>query len=338
MQQHVSPDRCNVKMETDFLTTKGKRSYTSLTSDAGFYYEDKNNEGENQPDKGSKNILIEKRSQHQVNYSGPRTGSSSFVNNEVRISRALPDMPLFIYGSVIELSEKTWQLYSQFLFNRKHEFVNSEVFSALKRKEGYLHNLPTETRHHIQTRTPMSIEGVVPITRNWWPPWDPRRQLNSKILVDMTGISQVCENLERRVKDSHGQLSRHDQNLILNQCGQLNLIWVGKNKLAPLEPDQLEKVLGYPINHTNLTDFDLSHRLRTMEHCFQTDTIGYILSPLKDLYPDGLRILSLYTGIGGAEVALSRLGLHLKCVVSVEMSEVNRKIFKRLSLLINPFL
>ncbi|KAF3341865.1 hypothetical protein FCM35_KLT00503 [Carex littledalei] len=66
-----------------------------------------------------------------------------------------------------------------------------------------------------------------------------------------------------------------------------------------------------------------------MEHCFHTDTIGYILSPLKDLYPDGLRILSLYTGIGGAEVALSRLGLHLKCVVSVETLEVNRKIFKR---------
>lgn len=37
-------------------------------------------------------------------------------------------------------------------------------------------------------------------------------------------------------------------------------------------------------------------------------------------------MLSLFSGIGGAEVALHRLGVPLKLVVSVELAEVNRNI------------
>jgi site-specific DNA-cytosine methylase len=53
------------------------------------------------------------------------------------------------------------------------------------------------------------------------------------------------------------------------------------------------------------------------------------LSVLKDQFPHGIRVLSIYSGIGGAEVTLHRLGIPLKCLVSVEESEVNRKILKR---------
>jgi len=70
-------------------------------------------------------------------------------------------------------------------------------------------------------------------------------------------------------------------------------------------------------------------RLTKLKYCFQTDTIGYHLSVLKSMYPDGLRVLSVFSGVGGAEVALHRLGVRLKCVVSVEASEINRKILKR---------
>jgi site-specific DNA-cytosine methylase len=45
--------------------------------------------------------------------------------------------------------------------------------------------------------------------------------------------------------------------------------------------------------------------------------------------PDGIRVLSIYSGIGGAEVRLHRVGIPLKCVISVEESEVNRKILRR---------
>ncbi|KAL6956124.1 DNA (cytosine-5)-methyltransferase drm1a, partial [Sarracenia purpurea var. burkii] len=56
------------------------------------------------------------------------------------------------------------------------------------------------------------------------------------------------------------------------------------------------------------------------------DTVGYHLSVLKNLFPTGINVLSLFSGIGGAEVALHRLGIPLKNVVSVELSETSRTI------------
>jgi len=61
---------------------------------------------------------------------------------------------------------------------------------------------------------------------------------------------------------------------------------------------------------------------------FQVDTVAYHLSVLKEIYPNGINLLSLFSGIGGAEVALHRLGIPLKNVVSVEKSEVNRNIVR----------
>lgn len=56
--------------------------------------------------------------------------------------------------------------------------------------------------------------------------------------------------------------------------------------------------------------------------------MAYHLSVLKDMFPGGINLLSLFSGIGGAEVALHRLGIPLKNVVSVEISEVNRNIVR----------
>jgi hypothetical protein len=41
-------------------------------------------------------------------------------------------------------------------------------------------------------------------------------------------------------------------------------------------------------------------------------SVGYQLSVLKDMFPNGVNALSLFTGIGGGEVALHRLGIHIK--------------------------
>lgn len=56
--------------------------------------------------------------------------------------------------------------------------------------------------------------------------------------------------------------------------------------------------------------------------------MAYHFSVLKDMYPNGINLLSLFSGIGGAEVALYRLGIPLKNVVSVEKSEENRSIVR----------
>lgn len=56
--------------------------------------------------------------------------------------------------------------------------------------------------------------------------------------------------------------------------------------------------------------------------------MAYHLSVLKDIFPGGINVLSLFSGIGGAEVALHRLGIPLKNVVSIKISEVNRNILR----------
>ncbi|KAF3682812.1 putative pentatricopeptide repeat-containing protein, chloroplastic-like [Capsicum annuum] len=60
----------------------------------------------------------------------------------------------------------------------------------------------------------------------------------------------------------------------------------------------------------------------------EVDTVAYQLSMLKDMFLNGMNVLSLFSRIGGAAVALHRLGIRLNNVVSVEISEVNRNIVR----------
>ncbi|XP_057959036.1 probable inactive DNA (cytosine-5)-methyltransferase DRM3 isoform X2 [Malania oleifera] len=236
--------------------------------------------------------------------------------------------PYFIYGNVVNVSSSSWAKISQFLHVREPEFVNTQFFSALSRKEGYVHNLPTESRFHILPKPPMTIEDAIPHTKKWWPSWDTRKQLNC-LTSETTGISQLCDRLGRILTDSRGLLSIEKQKDILHHCWKWNLVWVGQYKLTPIEPEHLECILGYPLHHTRGPEFSFMERLESLKHCFQTDTLGYHLSVLKPIFPGGLAILSLFSGIGGAEVSLHRLGIHLRGVVSVETSEAKRRILQR---------
>lgn len=249
-------------------------------------------------------------------------------NLRSNVNGLLSRPPYFFYGNVVDVSQGTWRKLSQFLYETEPEFANSQFFSALIRKEGYLHNLPNDGRFHIVPKPPMTIEDALPHTKKWWPSWDTRKQLSS-INSEATGVVQICERLSKMMAESQGFLSREQQMDIIHQCKRLNLIWVGTHKLRPIEPDQVEKILGYPGEHTEIWGLQPTDRLAALKYCFQTDTLGYHLSVLKNMFPDGLRILSIFSGVGGAEIALHRLGIHLKCVVSVEAAEINRKILKR---------
>ncbi|PIA24669.1 hypothetical protein AQUCO_138400001v1, partial [Aquilegia coerulea] len=168
---------------------------------------------------------------------------------------------------------------------------------------------------------------AMPHTKEWWPSWDTRKQLSS-INPESQGIYQVCEKLGKMLIDERGVISVGQQTEILNQCKRLNLMWVGHYKLTAIEPEQVERILGYPVCHTQSGGLDRGERLKLLNHSFQIDTVGYHLSPLKSLFPDGLSILSLHSGIGGAEIAIHNLGLRLKSVVSVELSETNQRILR----------
>uniref|UniRef100_A0A0E0F1N4 TNase-like domain-containing protein n=1 Tax=Oryza meridionalis TaxID=40149 RepID=A0A0E0F1N4_9ORYZ len=116
------------------------------------------------------------------------------------------------------------------------------------------------------------------------------------------------------------------QKSVLEECRKWNLVWVGKNKVATLEPDEMEFLLGYPRNHTR--GVSRTARYRALGNSFQIDTVAYHLSVLRDIFPNGMNVLSLFSGIGRAEVALHRLGIRMKTVVSVEISEVNMTLLR----------
>ncbi|KAK7363425.1 hypothetical protein VNO77_05568 [Canavalia gladiata] len=236
--------------------------------------------------------------------------------------------PFFLFGNVSNISYDSWAKMSQFLYGIEPEFVNTQFFSALNRIEGYIHNLPAENRFHILPKPPVTIEDAIPQTKKWWPPWDSRKQLCS-IYCENSGIAQLCDRLGRILAESGGVLTSEQQRDILRYCRGLNLLWIGKYKLGPIEPEQLELILGYPSNHTRTAGSNLSERLKALKYCFQTDTLGYHLSVLKSIFPSGLTMLSLFSGIGGAEIALHRLDMKIKAVVSVETSEIKRKILER---------
>ncbi|XP_059655055.1 DNA (cytosine-5)-methyltransferase DRM1A-like [Cornus florida] len=85
---------------------------------------------------------------------------------------------------------------------------------------------------------------------------------------------------------------------------------------------------GDYLNRLRNGDLDLGARMEVVDWIVKVDTVAYHLSVLKDLFPGGINLLSLFSGIDGAEVALHRLGIPLKNVVSVEISEVNRNIVR----------
>ncbi|KAK1428981.1 hypothetical protein QVD17_17822 [Tagetes erecta] len=139
----------------------------------------------------------------------------------------------------------------------------------------------------------------------------------------------ICDKLRNILVRSKGRLSVEQQKDFLHQCKTLNLMWVARNRLAPMEPETVERILGYPLHHTEADGVSLGERLQSLKYSFQMDTLGYHLSVLKSMFTEGLSVLSIYSGVGGAEITLNRLGIRLKAVVSIEPSEMKRKILWR---------
>uniref|UniRef100_A0A1D1XR74 DNA (cytosine-5-)-methyltransferase n=1 Tax=Anthurium amnicola TaxID=1678845 RepID=A0A1D1XR74_9ARAE len=234
--------------------------------------------------------------------------------------------PYFYYENVALAPKGVWETFSRFLYDIEPEFVDSKYFSATARKRGYIHNLPIDKRFRLLPIPPLTIHEALPATKKWWPSWDKRTQLNC--LQTCIASAKLTERIRTAIVNFGDPPPPHVQQFVLDQCRKWNLVWVGLHKVAPLEPDEVEMLLGFPKNHTRGGGISRTERYRSLGNSFQVDTVGYHLSVLKNLYPQGIRLLSLFSGIGGAEVALHRLGIRLRVVVSVEISQVNRNIVR----------
>ncbi|KAK8446986.1 hypothetical protein SEVIR_9G574800v4 [Setaria viridis] len=249
-------------------------------------------------------------------------------NGSRSTNRSLPGQaigpPYFYYENVALAPKGVWTTISRFLYDIQPEFVDSKFFCAAARKRGYIHNLPLVNRSTLLPLPPKTISEAFPRTKKWWPSWDPRRQFNC--LQTCVASAKLTERIRVALTNSEDPPPQRVQKYVLDECRKWNLVWVGLNKVAPLEPDEMEFLLGFPKDHTR--GISRTERYRSLGNSFQVDTVAYHLSVLKDMFPHGMNVLSLFSGIGGAEVALHRLGIRMNNVISVEKSEVNRTILK----------
>lgn len=247
-----------------------------------------------------------------------------------RVHRSLSDEargpPYFYYENVALTPKGVWDTISRFLYDIEPEFVDSKFFCATARKRGYVHNLPIEHRFPLIPLPPLTVQQAFPLSRKWWPTWDTRDKLNC--IQTAIASAQLTSRIRSALERYDGEPPESVQRYVLEQCRKWNLVWVGRNKLAPLECDEVEMLLGFPKNHTRGGGISRTDRYKSLGNSFQVDTVAYHLSVLKDMYPDGMNVLSLFSGIGGAEVALHRLGVKLNYVVSIEKSKVNRDIVR----------
>ncbi|XP_047057924.1 DNA (cytosine-5)-methyltransferase DRM2-like [Lolium rigidum] len=250
--------------------------------------------------------------------SGPVVGFD--LPNE-STSTSIAEGPPYFYFESLACSRQRVRDESPFL-GKQPEFVDSKHFSVAARERSYIHNLPTLGRFHINPTQPKTIHGVFPETAKWWPAWDTRTQFNC--FRTMTAPATVFKKMRLVLAkcDDHQVYCKK----ILDECKEWNLIWVGPKNVAALDPGEVEKVLGLPRDHTR--GFKMTDRYWCLGNSVQVDTVAYHFSVLKAMFPSGIRVLSLFSGIGGAEVALGRLGINLKVVVSTESSEMNRNILR----------
>ncbi|VVB17555.1 unnamed protein product [Arabis nemorensis] len=246
---------------------------------------------------------------------GVPTHSRVLMHRPVPIPDVARGPPYFYYENVAMAPKGVWDTITRHFYGIMPEFVDSKHFCAAARKRGYIHNLPIKNRFQIQPPQEYTIHKAFPMTKSWWPTWDGRTKLNC--LLTWIGSAKLTSRLRTALERYDREPPEEVQKHVMRQCKKWNLVWVGKNKLAPLEPDEMEKFLGFPRDHTRgVTKTD---RYKSLGNAFQVDTVAYHLSVLKPLFPNGIKVLSLFSGIGGGEVALHRLQIPMKVVVSVEI-------------------
>ncbi|XP_057457148.1 DNA (cytosine-5)-methyltransferase DRM2-like isoform X2 [Lotus japonicus] len=317
------------KAEDALLPPEDKPRYNELSKPKKQRFNDCEVRGRKKP-KTENRILNEDDDDVPLHLPNPMIGfgipNESFLTTHRKLPGDALGPPYFYYENVAFAPKGVWQTISRFLFDVEPEFVDSKYFCAAARKRGYIHNLPIENRFPVLPQPPRTIHDAFPLTRKWWPSWDPRTKLNC--LQTCIASAKLTERIRKAVENYDGEPPESVQKYVLYQSRKWNLVWVGRNKVAPLEPDEIETLLGFPRNHTRGGGISRTDRYKSLGNSFQVDTVAYHLSVLKEMYPKGMNVLSLFSGIGGAEVALHRLGIPLKNVVSVEKSEVNRNIVR----------
>lgn len=189
------------------------------------------------------------------------------------IQRRIPDeakgRPYFYFENVALTPKGVWHTMSRFLYYIDPEFVDSKFLCAAARKRGYIHNLPIHNRFQLLPNTPSTIQEALPHTKEFWPSWDTRTKLNC--LVTTVGSANLTDRIRKAIEKSGDEPSPSVKNYVIQQCKKWNLIWVGRNKVAYLEPNEMEMLMGFPPNHTRGGGITRREQYTVLGNAFQVN-------------------------------------------------------------------
>ncbi|KAE8709771.1 DNA (Cytosine-5)-methyltransferase DRM1/2 isoform 2 [Hibiscus syriacus] len=109
------------------------------------------------------------------------------------------------------------------------------------------------------------------------------------VALASVGSSKLTERIRKALETYDDEPPSSVQKYVLDECRKWNLVWVGRNKVVPLEPDKVKMLLGFPKNHTRGG------------------------GSARDMFPGDINVMSLFSGISDAEIAFYCLGISLKC-------------------------
>lgn len=224
--------------------------------------------------KKKKQNRLEKRIFHDdetIRLPNPMIGFGVPTEPCLTVHRTLPEAaigpPFFYYENVALAPKGVWTTISRFLYGVEPEFVDSKYFCAAARKRGYVHNLPIQNRFPLLPLPARTIYEAFPLTKRWWPSWDPRTKLNC--LQTCIASAKLTNRIRTALEGYDCDPPPNIQKFVLDECRKWNLVWVGRNKVAPLEPDEVEMLLGFPRNHTRGGGISRTDRYKSLGNSFQ---------------------------------------------------------------------
>jgi site-specific DNA-cytosine methylase len=228
--------------------------------------------------------------------------------------------PFFLFENVECAPRGSWPTMERHLYGVSAEAVQSRDHSACSRARKYIHNLPKVGRVSSGAKR---IQDVLPQVAAHWPVWDHRTFLNCVNTKEPPSgmFYETDQEMALKVRNETYEVSAEAK----ASMHKWNLVWTAYSDNTPrlrrLVVEEIETVMGFPSGHT-APALSEAARVRCLGESFQVDTIVYLLSPLRHvaLFKErGIRVLSLFDGIAGAGVALSKLGIRIAKYWAVEI-------------------
>ncbi|KAE8703296.1 Detected protein of confused Function [Hibiscus syriacus] len=103
----------------------------------------------------------------------------------------------------------------------------ADALLPVEDRKGYVHNLPIENRFLL-----------IPLS-----------QCVTKLncLQTCTGSTKLTEMIRKALEAYDDESPSSVQKYVLDECQKWNLVWVGRNKVVPLKPDEVEILPGFHV-------------------------------------------------------------------------------------------